>query len=115
MRAVSASQIGRELLVLRSGLRLYLLDQRIDARLRHGLAIDDGDVLRLRGQWQREGCAKHQRRNAEGEGTLLHGQVPFNNGIWEMRAAWSAAQEVQGSSGARASMARAWMPRGISE
>jgi hypothetical protein len=58
------------LLAARRRLLLDLADDRVDARLRHRLAVDDGDVLRLRGQRCQAGGGEH---DARGENSLLHG------------------------------------------
>ena len=48
-------EVGRQLLVALRGLLLHLADDRVDARLRHRLAVDDGDVLRLDGERREAG------------------------------------------------------------
>ena len=115
--------LGRHLLAGACG----LLQQRVDARLGHGLAVDDGDVLRLRGQRQQQRRGQGDECGAHGLGVRLHVMGSFLEWRWPLGgsgapvwASMRAIREVrcggfQRSSGACASMASAWMPAGINE
>ena len=63
-------ELGRLGLAALDGLR----HQRLDARLGHRLAVDDGDVLRLRGQRRGEQRGERERSEAEGSGNLHGGE-----------------------------------------
>ena len=57
------------------GLLLHLGDDRVDARLRHRLAVDDGDVLRLDGQRCQGGGG--ERRALAAKNVFFMVNVPF--------------------------------------
>ena len=63
-------ELGRLGLAALDGLR----HQRLDARLGYRLAVDDGDVLRLRGQRRGEQRGERERSEAEGSGSLHGGE-----------------------------------------
>ena len=70
--------VRRQLLAARGGLLLHLGDHRVGTRLRHRLAVDDGDVLRLRGERGEADARDGRQGDAGGEETLLHDErEPF--------------------------------------
>jgi hypothetical protein len=70
--------VRRQLLAAGGGLLLHLGDDRVGARLRHRLAVDDGDVLGLGGQRGEPGAGDGSQSDAGGEKTLLHDErEPF--------------------------------------
>jgi hypothetical protein len=62
--------LGSDLLAARCG----LLQQLLHTRLGHGLAVDDGDVLRLRGRRQQQGGHGQGQGRVNGRKLGLHGQ-----------------------------------------
>ncbi len=113
-----------------------LLHQRIDARLRHRLAVDDRDVLRLHRERGAESGGDQQHGGSAGRGenlfigwdlstecgkTVRCGAVPraFRPSADGSQPFGRVESRGDGgcqlSPGARASIASAWMPRAISE
>ena len=85
----------------------------VDARLRHGLAVDDGDVLRLGRDGQQQGGTSGQRMRRARPGIRLHVWVVFQawrspHGATARRCRpWARGQDRSGSVGFRARRARA--------